>query len=127
MRESYRFSNIEYNNGQSEKDDKMRAIGSLNNLPDHIRQAFEPGNDFNQMPAPGPYDWLAHHKELGQTYDGYIHSIPVKPDELRKIIYLQPVSGSGYIYPGQKTYKNNKYSKTHCNQQPYPRFVAQLH
>jgi len=70
---------------------KKPVIGSLNGLPAHIRRATYPGNDFKSMPAPGPHDWLAHHPEPGQTYEEYKYSKPVKPDNIRNIIYLRPI------------------------------------
>ncbi len=76
---------------QSSKSEKMSAIGSLKGLPVHICRAFDPGDDFKPMPAPGPHDWLAHHKEPGQTYNEYIKSRPAKPNKIRHIIYLQPI------------------------------------
>jgi archaemetzincin len=48
------------------------------------------------MPAPGPNDWLANHREPDQTYNEYINSGFVKlkkfmRDTIRGAIYLQPV------------------------------------
>lgn len=73
------------------KADVMYEIGPLNGLPVHIRKAFKPGDDFKLMTAPGPHDWLAHHKEPGQAYNEYIDTGPIKQDNIRNMIYLQPL------------------------------------
>jgi archaemetzincin len=40
---------------------------------------------------PGPGDWLANHREDGQTYDEYVLSNPVRPAARRRVIYIQPL------------------------------------
>jgi len=40
---------------------------------------------------PGPFDWLAHHPEPGQTFGQYVASRPVVPDRRRRTIYVQPL------------------------------------
>lgn len=40
-------------------------------------------------PAPG--DWLAEHPEPGQTYRQYVRSDPVRPDQKRRVLYIQPL------------------------------------
>ncbi len=37
---------------------------------------------------PGPYDWMAQHKEPGQTFDQYVSGNVVKPDDKHKYIYI---------------------------------------
>ncbi|MHC5037383.1 MAG: archaemetzincin [Planctomycetota bacterium] len=37
---------------------------------------------------PGPHDWLARHKERGQTFKEYIASNPVRPDQTRRHLYV---------------------------------------
>lgn len=41
--------------------------------------------------APKTGDWLASHKEAGQTYDQYIRGKPVRPDKKRRVICIQPL------------------------------------
>ncbi len=41
--------------------------------------------------APGFNDWLANHKESGQTFDEYIRADPVTPNGARRVIYIQPI------------------------------------
>jgi archaemetzincin len=71
--------------------ERLRAIGSVDNLPQVVRRAFQPGRDFAAMPAPGPDDWLAAHPEPGQSFAEFVRSRPNRPDKQRKIIYLQPL------------------------------------
>jgi archaemetzincin len=40
---------------------------------------------------PEPRDWVVEQRELGQTYLQYVHSQPVRPDEKRRVICVQPV------------------------------------
>jgi len=40
---------------------------------------------------PGPSDWLANHKESGQTFQQYLTSKPVRPTRGRRTIYIQPL------------------------------------
>lgn len=44
-----------------------------------------------KLGKPCPHDWLAHHHEPGQTFQQYVKSDPVTPDEKHRIIYIQPV------------------------------------
>src|SRR5215217_8177226 len=60
--------------------------------------AFEPGADFEPIPRMA-FDWLAMHREPGQTFEKFIRSKPNRPGWRRNRIYLQPLgelpSGSG--------------------------------
>ena len=40
---------------------------------------------------PGPHDWLANHKETGQTFDEYLGCGPVILEAPRRIIHVQPL------------------------------------
>lgn len=44
-----------------------------------------------KLGKPGPHDWLAHHHEPGQTFQQYVQSDPVTPDEKHCTIYIQPI------------------------------------
>jgi archaemetzincin len=74
--------------GQQER---LAAIGDTGNLPDVLRRAFAPGEDFEAIPQPGPHDWLANHPEEGQTFDQFVHSKPNRPDRKRNKLYLLPL------------------------------------
>jgi archaemetzincin len=68
----------------------LSAIGSTNELPDSLQRAVTI-DDFEPIPFPGPNDWLAEHHENGQTFDEFIQSDHNSPNEIRKVIYLQPI------------------------------------
>ncbi len=51
-----------------------------------------------KMGPPKPGDWLATHKEPGQTFVEYVRSNPVKPSGYRQILYVQPL---GEFSPSQ--------------------------
>jgi len=40
---------------------------------------------------PGPHDWLAQHREPGQTFQEYLHCRPVTPRGKRRAMYVQPL------------------------------------
>lgn len=40
---------------------------------------------------PRPGDWLAEHEESGQGFRQYVRSHPIRPDKIRKTIYIQPL------------------------------------
>lgn len=44
-----------------------------------------------KLGKPGPNDWLAHHREPGQTFREYLECDPVRPDKKRNTIYIQPL------------------------------------
>lgn len=75
--------------------ERLAAAGDLSALPDRERRAFTPGDDFAPIPAPGPGDWLARHRESGQTYDRFVAEGNPAPGGTRRILYLLPVGGFG--------------------------------
>jgi archaemetzincin len=74
---------------------RRAAIGPLENLPAPLRRAFEPDNDFEPLPPPGPHDWLASVPEPGQTFEEFLREVPHRPDMRRRTLYLQPVGAFG--------------------------------
>ena len=44
-----------------------------------------------KLGKPRPGDWLDQHHEPGQTFRQYVRGRPVKPDRLRRIVYVQPL------------------------------------
>jgi archaemetzincin len=73
------------------EDEARNAIGSLDGLPEDVRNKFLPHGDFEPVPLPGPDDWVAVHPEPGQTFVDFVRSQPNRPDALRNAIYLQPL------------------------------------
>ena len=70
---------------------QLAAIGPTAGLPGPLRRALEPRDDFQAIPDPGPGDWLVNHPEAGQTFEQFVRSRPNRPDERRKVLYLQPL------------------------------------
>jgi len=70
---------------------QLAAIGPTGDLPQEFRRALEPGQDFLPVPEPGPSDWLAIHREDGQTFQQFVNSRPDRPSARRKMLYLQPL------------------------------------
>ena len=44
-----------------------------------------------RLGKPAPGDWLDQHPESGQSYREYVRSKPVRPDQRRRVIYVQPL------------------------------------
>jgi archaemetzincin len=73
-------------------DVRRAAVGDLQAVPPALRRAFSADvPEFEPISKPGPHDWLAVHPESGQTFDEFKASLPNKPTESRRIIYLQPL------------------------------------
>jgi archaemetzincin len=70
---------------------RLRAIGATTELPDPLRRALEPGSAFQPLPAPQLGDWLAEHREPGQTFAQFARQGWHRPDDTRSRIYLQPL------------------------------------
>lgn len=79
--------------GFTPPDDAERrdALGPLDDLPAKLRAAFEPTADDRPIPAPGPDDWLAQHREGGQGFNLYVRLRPNLPSGTRDKIYLHPL------------------------------------
>jgi archaemetzincin len=71
--------------------ERLKAIGSTKELPDNLKKALEPGGDFEPISIPRRGDWLAEHREAGQTFDEFVKSKPNQPNNIRNKIYLQPL------------------------------------
>jgi archaemetzincin len=71
---------------------KRAAVGDLSELAPTLRHAFAAdAPEFEQIPQPGPDDWLTVHDEPGQTFDEFKTSRPNQPTQDRHTIYLQPL------------------------------------
>ncbi|MHC4647765.1 MAG: archaemetzincin [Planctomycetota bacterium] len=71
--------------------ERLRAVGSTEGLPEILKKALDPGEDFEPVPIPRPGDWLAVHQETGQTFDQFLRSRSNRPDKKRNRIYLLPL------------------------------------
>ena len=54
----------------------IQAIGPTDKLSPERQRAFEPGPEFQPIPAPGSSDWLAAHNEPGQTFAQFVEQRP---------------------------------------------------
>jgi archaemetzincin len=70
---------------------RLEAIGTTDGLPARLQRALAPDDSFQPVPVPGPSDWLAVHREPGQTFEEFRRSHPNRPDAQRRTIYLQPL------------------------------------
>ena len=70
---------------------RLEAIGRTDGLPAVLQRALAPDDSFQPVPVPGPSDWLAVHREPGQTFEQFRRLRPNQPDAHRRIIYLQPL------------------------------------
>ena len=48
---------------------RRSAVGATAGLPPPLERAFDPVDDFQPIPTPGPSDWLANHPQPRQTFD----------------------------------------------------------
>jgi archaemetzincin len=65
-----------------------------------LRQVMEKLRPLHKkLGKPRPGDWLDRHHEPGQTFEQYLRSRPVVPDDKRNIIYVQPL---GQFTPTQR-------------------------
>lgn len=69
---------------------RLAAIGNISKLS-AAQKAMLDDTDFDEIPAPGPSDWLANHEENGQTFRQYMMGQPNVPDQVRNKLYLQPL------------------------------------
>lgn len=60
-------------------------------LPEYRKQMEKIRPLFSKKAAPGPSDWLASHKEEGQTFEQYRAIAPNRPNAVRTKIYLQSI------------------------------------
>src|SRR5262245_9408549 len=70
---------------------RLEAIGPTHELPGLLQRAFSPDDSFQPIPTPEPNDWLAAHREAGQTFEEFRRSYPNRPGSKWRIIYLQPL------------------------------------
>jgi archaemetzincin len=97
--------------------ERRKAVGSLMHLTPQLKAAFEASDDFQPLPKPGGFDWLATHKEAGQTYPQFLKTRPDKPGAGgRKFIYLQPIGDFPAEAPQMATLK--KYLEAYFHPMP---------
>lgn len=88
------------------KHDRAGKVGDLAGYPKEEQVYFKEDPDyFKKKSAPGPYDWLASHKEAGQTFGQYLESGANKPDKKRRVLYVLPLGEFGENAPSLKVLK----------------------
>ncbi|PCC68413.1 archaemetzincin [Nannocystis exedens] len=70
---------------------RLRALGALDPLPPDLQAAFTPGDDDRPIPRPGPQDWLAQHREPGQTFAQFVGQRHHRPTETRRKLSMLPI------------------------------------
>ena len=74
-----------------EKSSRVSAIGETRFLPVDEKVAFSESKSFSPKVKPGPSDWLANHRERGQTFDQFLRARRNMFREPRTVIYIQPL------------------------------------
>ena len=75
-------------------DEKTRvaAVGNTSKLSVAHQVAFDAKSEaFKPVPAPGKSDWLANHREAGQTFSQFIGRKHNRPDSKRDTLYILPL------------------------------------
>ena len=70
---------------------RIAAIGDISHLPPPLRRAFDPADDFEPTPEPGPNDWLAQHPEKPQSYASWLDRDTNVIGPQHNVIYLLPI------------------------------------
>lgn len=70
---------------------RLEAIGNTAMLSDDLERALMPTDAFEPVPVPEPGEWLAEHREVGQTYEQFLAFRAHRPRGERRVIYLQPI------------------------------------
>lgn len=71
--------------------ERTKAMGSTEGLPKILQRAYNPGNDFLPLEKPKPGDWLAEHREPGQTFSQFTAYQFNRPDNVCRKIDLLPL------------------------------------
>ena len=69
------------------RDDAICSLKGLSNSEQAV--FFNQSKSFKPISRPGIRDWLSSHPEPGQTFDQFRSSRPIKPDRVRKRIYIR--------------------------------------
>ena len=72
-------------------EEQTAAVGRLDGLPLIQQRAFAITDDFVGIRKPAPNDWLAAHREVPQTFDGFLWSNRNIPASIAGAIYVQPL------------------------------------
>jgi archaemetzincin len=81
------------------------AVGSLAGLSPTHAAAFADSPHFAPLREPSPDDWLASHKEPGQTVAQFIAKPPNTPTAERSVIYIVPIGEFPSLAPSMQTFE----------------------
>src|SRR5687768_6287076 len=70
---------------------RLAALGAMDQLPPALQAAFAPNDDDRPIPTPGPSDWLAQHREPGQTFSEFVRQRHNRPGDARRLLKMLPV------------------------------------
>jgi hypothetical protein len=73
------------------KQSREAAVGSLSGLEPVSQRTFSDHGEFEEKRKPGSSDWLAQHREPGQTFSQFVRSGANKPGGARSTLYILPV------------------------------------
>lgn len=75
-----------------DEEHRIAATGDQQHSPVEVKKSIQAiTNCFLPIPAPGPSDWLANHKESGETFDEFARKSRAQISEECKIIFIQPL------------------------------------
>ena len=71
---------------------RAEAVGQTEGLSKNLERAFDPTSPaFDAITKPGGSDWLANHKEPGQTFMQFMRARRNRPDAKRGVLYIYPL------------------------------------
>ncbi|MFC7339272.1 archaemetzincin [Haloferula chungangensis] len=73
--------------------EREKAVGPVVGLDASMKRAFRNDGEYRAKLAPKPMDWLASHKEEGQSYQQWLDSRPNLPSGVRRKLYILPLGG----------------------------------
>lgn len=90
-------------------------------MPDDLKRAFRPDSPlFRPIPKPKAGDWLASHREAGQSFDQWSRSGAPRPGKTRRVIYLQPVGKFDESAPSLKALREYTAAYFQCETKVAP-------
>lgn len=73
------------------KEAREKALGDISGETKTFQKLLAADSDFAVIEKPRAGDWLASHKERGQSFSDFMRSGANRPDEVRRVIYFLPI------------------------------------
>jgi len=71
---------------------RIKSVGDTSKLDTAQKAAFDAKSSaFKPIPRPGSSDWLANHREPGQTFGEFLKTRRNRPDKNRTTLYILPL------------------------------------